>query len=73
LVDRPRCLRCRQAGRRQHRCQVEDWTHARSYKPLVAFSSSTRFDPGQTFCVESSLTLRWRGDNRGDRHVQRNE
>jgi hypothetical protein len=23
LVDRQRCLRCRQAGRRQHRCQVE--------------------------------------------------
>ena len=23
LLDRQRCLRCRQAGRRQHRCQVE--------------------------------------------------
>jgi hypothetical protein len=29
LVDRERCLRCRQAGRRQHRCQVEARTHAR--------------------------------------------
>jgi hypothetical protein len=29
LVDRQRCLRCRQAGRRQHRCQVEARTHAR--------------------------------------------
>jgi hypothetical protein len=27
LVDRVRCLPCRQAGRRQHRCQVEAQTH----------------------------------------------